>query len=164
MIFKKLHLGNLNFGNDTLEEINQIITDAYHSHSIRTSGENINQINNINEGGRSLKLRAIKEDKSTNSKVLEAIKTLALCHNVTPHEEEDQSISYQASSPDEIALVKFTEKVGLRLHHRTLNSITLLNPLGDHEVLSFLLFFILLFIYYFLSLKDLFAIFIILLY
>ncbi|TGO49383.1 hypothetical protein BOTNAR_0433g00020 [Botryotinia narcissicola] len=46
---------------------------------------------------------------------------LALCHNVTPTIEEingQDVTSYQASSPDEIAIVKWTEAVGLRLIHR----------------------------------------------
>jgi phospholipid-translocating ATPase len=46
---------------------------------------------------------------------------LAICHNVTPTTEEvdGQTVtSYQASSPDEIAIVRWTENVGLRLAHR----------------------------------------------
>ena len=46
---------------------------------------------------------------------------LALCHNVTPQIEEENGktiTSYQASSPDEIAIVKWTEAVGLRLIQR----------------------------------------------
>lgn len=45
-----------------------------------------------------------------------------------------KNISYQASSPDEIALVKFTESINLTLIKRDLNYITLLNPLGEEEV------------------------------
>eukprot|EP01133_Synstelium_polycarpum_P015140 gene15140-17919_t len=41
--------------------------------------------------------------------------------------------NYQASSPDEIALVKFTESVGLVLSGRELASITLKNPLDELE-------------------------------
>ncbi|EFA84483.1 ATPase [Heterostelium album PN500] len=59
-------------------------------------------------------------------------------------EEEDSSSSsssspkgksqnYQASSPDEIALVKFTESIGLVLSGRELASITLKNPLDELE-------------------------------
>jgi phospholipid-translocating ATPase len=71
---------------------------------------------------------------------------MALCHNVTPIEAtkgessvkmaDDASrgsdhvnqITYKASSPDEIALVKFTESVGLTLYQRSLSTITLLSP------------------------------------
>jgi len=41
--------------------------------------------------------------------------------------------TYQASSPDEIALVKFTESIRLILTGRELHNITLLNPMGEHE-------------------------------
>lgn len=52
--------------------------------------------------------------------------TLALCHNVTPTFEDDE-LTYQAASPDEIAIVKFTESVGLSLFKRDRHSITLLH-------------------------------------
>ncbi|KAF2073335.1 hypothetical protein CYY_005353 [Polysphondylium violaceum] len=41
--------------------------------------------------------------------------------------------TYQASSPDEIALVKFTESIRLVLTGRELHTITLLNPMGEEE-------------------------------
>ncbi|XP_053212313.1 probable phospholipid-transporting ATPase IIA [Panonychus citri] len=50
-----------------------------------------------------------------------------------------RGISYQASSPDEVALVQWTEKVGLALVHRDLNSMKLRNPLGmimNYEILQ----------------------------
>jgi len=53
---------------------------------------------------------------------------LALCHNVTPTTEEENghiATAYQASSPDEIAIVRWTESVGLRLVHRDRHGITL---------------------------------------
>jgi phospholipid-translocating ATPase len=39
---------------------------------------------------------------------------MVLCNNVTPTE-----TGYQASSPDEIALVKFAERLNMKLFHRT---------------------------------------------
>ena len=67
------------------------------------------------------------------------ITALAVCHNVTPVVEEDATTgdrrrAYQASSPDEVALVKFTETVGLTLSQRTFRTITLTNPEGAEEV------------------------------
>ena len=53
--------------------------------------------------------------------------------------EEDGTSSYQASSPDEIALVKFTESIGLTLTERTQDEIILINPFGEkmkYEVLT----------------------------
>ena len=37
------------------------------------------------------------------------------------------------SSPDEISLVKFTEKVGITLYHGSFTTITLLTPMGEEE-------------------------------
>jgi len=78
--------------------------------------------------------------KRTISDAVRAIITaLAVCHNVTPVVEEDATTgdrrrAYQASSPDEVALVKFTETVGLTLSQRTFRTITLTNPEGAEEV------------------------------
>ena len=43
----------------------------------------------------------------------------------------NRGITYQASSPDEVALVQWTEKVGLALVHRDLTSMKLRNPFGQ---------------------------------
>ena len=51
-----------------------------------------------------------------------------MCHNVTPSTEDQEGhsvTSYQASSPDEIAIVRWAESVGLRLLHRDRHTITL---------------------------------------
>jgi len=53
---------------------------------------------------------------------------LALCHNVTPTNEEEDGravTSYQAASPDEIPIVRWTESVGLRLAYRDRGSMVL---------------------------------------
>jgi phospholipid-translocating ATPase len=49
------------------------------------------------------------------------ITALALCHNVTPtypNPENRAIVEYQASSPDEVALVKFAESLDMRLVER----------------------------------------------
>lgn len=53
--------------------------------------------------------------------VRDLITCLALCHNVTPTypDANDTSIrEFQASSPDEVALVKFADSLGLKLLER----------------------------------------------
>ena len=43
---------------------------------------------------------------------------LALCHNVTPtypDAEDSSKVEFQASSPDEVALVKFADSLGMNL-------------------------------------------------
>ena len=63
-------------------------------------------------------------------RVYEIVLALALCHNVTPVTNEDGSVTYQASSPDEVALVNWTSTVGLNLVSRDQHSITLESDFG----------------------------------
>lgn len=64
--------------------------------------------------------------KSDHQQVSDIIEGLAICHNVTPiWNESSHSYDYQASSPDEVALVKFTEQIGVTLSHRTNEEMTL---------------------------------------
>lgn len=125
MVFKKIHLGTVAYGNDSFELV---------ASTIQSLSANIYANNEQQDSGKSSILR-----KPEGWRVWEAVKALALCHNVTPvYEETDsdgiaKSVSveihseraYQASSPDEIALVKWTENVGLALVERDLTSITL---------------------------------------
>jgi len=129
MIFKKLNLGVANFSPDSLEDIGTMLEEIYSG----SSGPNT-PLRDEDVGRKPSKL---KQKKRTNipQKVQEAISALALCHSVTPvhPKEEGDSLEYQASSPDEVALVKFTESVGVILWDRTLTSITLKNPTGNTE-------------------------------
>lgn len=58
-----------------------------------------------------------------------AVTALALCHNVTPTIDEDGKLVFQASSPDEVALVEYAHKVGIKLVERTQTKIVLQTPL-----------------------------------
>lgn len=60
-----------------------------------------------------------------SSRVREAVIALATCHNVTPVTNDDGTVTYQASSPDEVAIVQWTESVGMRLVARDRTSMTL---------------------------------------
>jgi phospholipid-translocating ATPase len=64
------------------------------------------------------------------------ITALALCHNVTPtypNPENRNIVEYQASSPDEVALVKFAESLDMRLVERDQNTITIENAAKSPE-------------------------------
>uniref|UniRef100_A0A671NNP2 Phospholipid-transporting ATPase n=1 Tax=Sinocyclocheilus anshuiensis TaxID=1608454 RepID=A0A671NNP2_9TELE len=125
MVFKRLHLGTVSYGTDTMDEIQSHIIQSY------------------------AQPPAPKVRKSVSSRIHEAVKAIALCHNVTPvyesrvngvstepeSTEADQDFSddnrtYQASSPDEVALVRWTESVGLTLVNRDLMSLQLKTPAG----------------------------------
>ncbi|CAI9585390.1 unnamed protein product [Staurois parvus] len=102
---------------------------------------------------RKVQSSAPKVRRTVSSRVHEAVKAIALCHNVTPvyesragvnYETEyaevdqdfcDENRTYQASSPDEVALVKWTESVGLTLVNRDLTSMQLKTPSG--QILTF---------------------------
>lgn len=53
--------------------------------------------------------------------VRDSITALAVCHNVTPvypDENDPTRREFQASSPDEIALVRFADSLGMKLIER----------------------------------------------
>ena len=71
--------------------------------------------------------------KKKNSKlIMRCVQAMALCHNVTPSYNENNERYYQASSPDEVALVKFAESVGIVLEERTFKKIVLTMPGNQH--------------------------------
>ena len=80
--------------------------------------------------------------QSVISQVVDIMSALALCHNVTPivsvrdAQGNPIKIEYQASSPDEIALVKFCEKCGVMLIARDEESITLRVEVEDDESIT----------------------------
>lgn len=71
----------------------------------------------------------------------DTITALALCHNVTPtfpNPDNKDIVEYQASSPDEIALVKFADTLDMRLVERDQNKITIQNAVKTLETYSIL--------------------------
>merc|ERR1719495_803451 len=125
MVFKKLHLGSAAYTDDTFDEV-QSALQAEYSESQQRRDKNV--------GGRR---------PGQSEWLVAAVEALALCHNVTPvyetQEEETEGpeseqgntgVTYQASSPDEVALVEWSGNMGLSLAARTLTEITLTAPQG----------------------------------
>ncbi|CCH63142.1 hypothetical protein TBLA_0J01460 [Henningerozyma blattae CBS 6284] len=110
MELKKIHLGAVSYTPETLD----IVSDY-----VSTMVSNKKQNKSVNH-----MISTARKDNS--NRVRDMVATLALCHNVTPTFEDDE-LTYQAASPDEIAIVKFTESVGLSLFKRDRNSISLLH-------------------------------------
>uniref|UniRef100_A0A672QIT9 Phospholipid-transporting ATPase n=1 Tax=Sinocyclocheilus grahami TaxID=75366 RepID=A0A672QIT9_SINGR len=144
MVFKRLHLGTVSYGTDTMDEIQSHIIQSYAQVSAQSNGNSASST-----PSRKPQTPAPKVRKSVSSRIHEAVKAIALCHNVTPvyesrvngvstepeSTEADQDFSddnrtYQASSPDEVALVRWTESVGLTLVNRDLTSLQLKTPAG----------------------------------
>ncbi|XP_010779138.1 probable phospholipid-transporting ATPase IIA [Notothenia coriiceps] len=135
MVFRRLHLGTVAYGMDSMDEVQSHVFSAYTqpSHDLQASRAPA----------------ATKVRKTISSRVHEAVKAIALVHNVTPVYEangvtdqaeaeqhyEDTCRVYQASSPDEVSLVQWTESVGLTLVGRDHSSMQLRTPTG--QILNF---------------------------
>ena len=102
MEMKNLHLGTISYTGESMDIVKDYINKFGEISSKPTSR-------------RDLSLR-----------VRDLILTLAICHNVTPTI-EDNILEYQAASPDEVAIVKFTHNMGLSLIKRDRNNIVLLH-------------------------------------
>ena len=131
MVFKKLHLGTVSYNDDTFDEVVTNLRNYFCNMDHQRSG----------------RIR-----KNAMTRIAVAVKALSICHNVTPvyesrevqfeATEADQDIivagrpmSYQASSPDEVALVQWSEEMGLALIDRTLTSLKLRTP--EAEIASY---------------------------
>eukprot|EP00735_Rhodelphis_limneticus_P014383 TRINITY_DN8402_c0_g1::TRINITY_DN8402_c0_g1_i1::g.29116::m.29116 TRINITY_DN8402_c0_g1::TRINITY_DN8402_c0_g1_i1::g.29116 ORF type:complete len:1121 (+),score=215.28,sp/A1A4J6/ATP9B_BOVIN/52.83/0.0,E1-E2_ATPase/PF00122.15/5.1e-22,Hydrolase/PF00702.21/3.3e+03,Hydrolase/PF00702.21/2.8e-14,HAD/PF12710.2/7.5e-13,Hydrolase_like2/PF13246.1/7.5e-08,Hydrolase_like2/PF13246.1/9.4e+03,Hydrolase_like2/PF13246.1/2.7e+03,Hydrolase_3/PF08282.7/0.0051 TRINITY_DN8402_c0_g1_i1:92-3454(+) len=139
MVFKKLCLGTVTFSKDTLDDVKSYLLNVYSkaagpSSSASTQAEGLTR--RISRAG------GFESEATRASQVLDIIRCLAIAHNVTPiHESGPEgtaspstdTITYQASSPDEVALVRFTECVGLTLWAREQPWMTLRTPLGAME-------------------------------
>ncbi|XP_036891947.1 probable phospholipid-transporting ATPase IIB isoform X3 [Sturnira hondurensis] len=144
MVFKRLHLGTVSYGTDTTDEVQSHVRSAFAQLHSQASGNSAGST-----PPRKAQPSGPRVRKSVSSRVYEAVKAIALCHNVTPVYESrggvtgetecaevgqdlsDEDRTYQASSPDEVALVQWTESVGLTLVNRDLTSMQLRTPGGQ---------------------------------
>ena len=99
MEMKKIHVGTVSYGGDSFDEIASYV-----------AGEQ--------NGPRSR--------REIGSRVRDIVTCLAICHSVTPSY-DDGEVTYQAASPDEIAIVKWTASAGLSLYRRDRTSLTLVH-------------------------------------
>ncbi|KAI4095405.1 MAG: hypothetical protein LQ344_001703 [Seirophora lacunosa] len=129
MELKKIHVGTVSYANEAMDEVSSYVREGF----VTGPADDVLQpsalvtpslsLYNPSAGNQTTRTR-----REIGSRVRDLVLALALCHNVTPtaEEEDGQSFTtYQASSPDEIAIVRWTEQVGLRLVHRDRKSITL---------------------------------------
>ena len=129
MELKKLHMGTMSYGWDTMDEVARQLAAALEqqhreSNTGNTSGvmsPTSNKTSAVSAGA----MFAARGRRDLSVRVKEVVLALALCHNVTPVNNEDGTVTYQASSPDEVAIVNWTESVGLALTSRDRTSMTL---------------------------------------
>ncbi|RMZ18908.1 hypothetical protein D0859_17105 [Hortaea werneckii] len=129
MEMKKCHVGTVGYGGEAMEEVRgfvQAAFDGFGGHAqegrLWTPSVGLDDSTQTASGTRTRREIA--------TRVRDMVLALGVCHSVTPTMEEDPdtgevSTSYQASSPDEIAIVQWTAAVGLQVSHRDRRSITL---------------------------------------
>ena len=130
MELKKLHLGTMSYGWDAMDEVaSQLAQAVAQMQSQKAEAEGAlspsaskGLVNPFLAGGGVMGGRGRRD---MSSRVRDVALALALCHNVTPVVDEDGSITYQASSPDEVAIVRWTESIGLSLVARDRTSMRL---------------------------------------
>lgn len=138
MEFKKLAMEYSTFTVDIIHEIEKILENncrkedspakdlykslyAKHEKVENASGE---------KGNNSFKRKKRRDEYYV---VRDMITALAVCHNVTPVQNNEGERELQASSPDEVALVKFVETLGYRLEKRDQRQIIIKNKVDEIE-------------------------------
>ena len=116
--------------NTSINNNKNLIDDSPLSTDNLISNENIKEKKPHSHRKKHKKLR-----RSRNKIIKDTITSMLLCNNVTPiiSNENPDIITYQASSPDEIALVKFAEKLNMKLIYRTDKEIKIKNISGTIE-------------------------------
>ncbi|KAG9102404.1 putative aminophospholipid-translocase [Ceratobasidium sp. 370] len=130
MEMRKLHMGTISYGADAMDEVAHQLVVAFgseHPGGMKRQGSLATGAQLASRGKRDM-----------SSRVRDVVLALALCHNVTPVTNDDGTVTYQASSPDEVAIVKWTESVGLTLTSRTRTQIELQAPDGTTLVYNVL--------------------------
>lgn len=133
MELRKVHVGTVSYGGEAMEEVSSYVKQAFMTPNNAESGVLFTPSTGISSLSGATRTR-----REIGLRVRDLVLALALCHNVTPTAAEDEDgrpeTSYQASSPDEIAIVQWTEQVGLRLSHRDRKSISLQYTGNDQTV------------------------------
>ena len=122
MQLKKIHVGTVSYASDAMAEVSAYVRQGFGSSEASSKKASILPGTVAGSGAGTRSRREI------GSRVRDVVLALALCHNVTPTTEEidgKEIVTYQASSPDEIAIIRWTETCGLRLAHRDRRSMTL---------------------------------------
>ncbi|KAL2871357.1 aminophospholipid-translocating P4-type ATPase NEO1 [Aspergillus lucknowensis] len=120
MELKKIHVGTVSYANDAMEEVASYVRQSFGGNSLTTASAAF--------GTQAGLQTAPRTRREIGSRVRDIVLALALCHNVTPTVDEEDGVkvtSYQASSPDEIAIVRYTEEVGLKVSYRDRQTIVL---------------------------------------
>eukprot|EP00917_Polyrhabdina_sp_WS-2016_P000211 GHVP01000406.1.p1 GENE.GHVP01000406.1~~GHVP01000406.1.p1 ORF type:complete len:1031 (-),score=162.48 GHVP01000406.1:363-3398(-) len=99
MTLKRLCVGTLTYSNGFFEDLAKEVAQGYNDRFLQPVGKR-------------------KVFRSLQQRLYETVKGLAICHNVTPAFEEDDTMVYHAASPDEVAIVKWANSIGVKLINR----------------------------------------------
>ncbi len=121
MEMKKIHVGTVSYANEAMDEVYAYVKQGFSPPPPADGSANATLVTPSTTVVAAANVGATRTRREIGSRVRDVVLALALCHNVTPTTEEEDGqmvTSYQASSPDEIAIVRWTESVGLRLAYR----------------------------------------------
>lgn len=122
MQLRKIHVGTVSYAGDAMSEVSAYVRQGF------ASAESTAKNAAFTPGTLAASGAGTRSRREIGGRVRDVVLALALCHNVTPTTEEidgKEMVTYQASSPDEIAIIRWTESCGLRLAHRDRHSMTL---------------------------------------
>ncbi|KAG5980935.1 hypothetical protein E4U55_003469 [Claviceps digitariae] len=128
MEMKKVHVGTVSYANEAMDEVKSYVRQGFHIQPTTEPSSQTMLITPSSTFSTTVNVGATRTRREIGARVRDVVLALALCHNVTPTidtEDGKEVTSYQASSPDEIAIVKWTESVGLKLSSRDRKSMTL---------------------------------------
>jgi phospholipid-translocating ATPase len=128
MEMKKIHVGTVSYANEAMDEVTSYVRQGFHIQPTTDPSSQTTLITPSSTVSANANVGATRTRREIGSRVRDVVLALALCHNVTPTvdiEDGREVTSYQASSPDEIAIVRWTEAVGLRLAYRDRKSMVL---------------------------------------
>lgn len=126
MELKKVHVGTVSYAGEAMDEVSEYVRAGFSS---GRGGVPAVLVTPATGGGG---VQGGRMRREIGGRVRDVVVALALCHNVTPTSTTEEgaaeaTTTYQASSPDEIAIVRWTESVGLRLAHRDRNGMRLVS-------------------------------------
>ena len=154
MIFKIIAMDSEVFNEEKFADLKQILSDECQEGNdapmldlIKKQNiipENNLSTSNISNSDSNLISTSLKGNEPKIKKSLkrhrnklfrDAITAMCLCNNVTPivDDNDNSKMTYQASSPDEVALVKFAETLDMKLVARTDKLITIVDAAGNEE-------------------------------
>ena len=90
MVFKKLHLGTISYGQETFDEISTVLKSYY---TLMDFDHSPSKVSTAHSG---------KVRRSENTRIFDAVKALALCHNVTPVYDDPNTTNLDSDSVETV--------------------------------------------------------------